>query len=163
MCWTSNKTPVFIKAKKDIVVYKLGRIKNDIFISQYRDYKYILNEKNPNIEIYSDGNRINEGYHSYSKNCFIEIADYNIYCIKNANLKFVRLFSQSTAICIGKFIIPKGTTYCINSEGGLVSENIIFVKSIAKKLLANKSYRFKYLECTYFNKIINELINFCKV
>lgn len=159
MCWTSNKTPVFIKAKKDIEVYKLGRIKNDVFISQYRDYKYILNEKNPNIEIYPDGNKINEGYHSYSKNCFIEIADYyNIYCIKNANLNFVGLFSSSTAICIGKFIIPKGTTYCINSNGELVSENIIFVKSIAKKLLANKSYRFKYLECTYFNKIINKLI-----
>lgn len=144
MCWI-GKGPAKI-AERDIIVYKLGYVIETIkeFRSLYQNYTYYPKRLNKVVTLVpvifttevsklqpSETGMIYEGYHSY----------------KSISLPFNRLDTSSRAILLGNireriglyndyyiatFIIPKGSTYYENSNGELVSSNIIYTGKYVK-------------------------------
>ena len=144
MCWIGTG-PARI-AERDIVVYKLGYITEPTkkFQSLYLNYGYYPKGLNKVITLVpitcgvklpqllsSDLGIIYSGYHSY----------------KSISLPFNRLGISSRFILLGNimeriqlynsyyiatFIIPKGSTYYENSNGELVSSNIIYTGKYLK-------------------------------
>lgn len=131
MCWVEFKSRCkgLKTASKDIEVYKSvlnvpGRIiqKPEGYCckSLFNHYIYERNQNNPEIWLrlvlvnhsmtndpLKDMYIVNEGYHSYT------------------SLAWLNYHNNSQHI-LAKFIIPKGSLYCINREGEVVSSKIIF-------------------------------------
>jgi hypothetical protein len=159
MCWKSNNL-IAKKADKDIVVYKMGFIKNNIFTSYYRDgFQYNKNNSNlPIIKIQVINTNciysIEKGYHCYSKYCQINLNKqyFNIYSISGVKIDYY-FYAD-----IGKFIIPKGTIYYENKDGEIVSEKLIFVKKIPFiEFKKYGYYRFKELDCNIIKKLYHKI------
>lgn len=136
MCWIGKYAPRV--ARRDITVYKLGRILENKFISLYQDYTYEIRGINEEITLISRVNpvfnplcMICEGYHSYT----------------SISMPYSKLGSFSRKIYLGKelstlwlcnnyyiatFIIPKGSDYLENVVGEIVSSNIIYTGKYVK-------------------------------
>lgn len=121
-------------AKKDLAVFKVGRLDNNNFVPHYHEfYRYKIGVKQPKIELlYNPETRsINCGYHSYKYAGFkiwepailssrINILiDLYVYPVIYSCLK-------TKPVIIGKFIIPKGSAYYKNRYNEIVSEQIKF-------------------------------------
>ena len=142
MCWVIKKTEYEANpskyhkvAKEDIIVYKIGKIKNKKFIpSFHHTFEYeskVTNKKNTLKFQAATDYTIEEGYHSYSKECSIE-KDLNLFSTKfilsvyrkiKCHDMLVEAYLDSE---IGKFIIPKGTEYYENEYGEIVSSQIVW-------------------------------------
>ena len=143
MCWEINKwaytqnTKKYRKvADKDIFVYKIGYKDGNGFSPYYRDeFIYNANMPNEEIKLYVNSSqvfdfRVDEGYHSYSEECYVRecITDnIDIYSPVSEKINnfdnYDEIYEQ---FAIGKFIIPKGTEYYENEDGEVVSSNIIW-------------------------------------
>lgn len=139
MCYTAKSKKERTKqiASKDILVYKVTALVDDHVESLYRDYKYLPNIINKHIKLHYKydiytyrhrglncvfkGHIIDKGYYSYinkeiAKN---DLSQYLIYaCVKYA-------VSPKPLVC-AECVIPKGTKYCVNKEGVVISETIIY-------------------------------------
>ena len=143
MCWTIDKE-VFDKntkkyrkvADKDIFVYKIGYKDGNGFSPYYRDeFIYNANMPNEEIKLYVNSSqvfdfRVDEGYHSYSEECYVRecITDnIDIYSPVSEKINnfdnYDEIYEQ---FAIGKFIIPKGSEYYENEYGEIVSSQIIW-------------------------------------
>lgn len=143
MCWridkkTFKKNPEKYHkiAEEDIVVYKFGlKIDGKFFPSYYPEFGYEPNSINEKVslKLIKKGGRvclgtyydyIDEGYHSYSRECGIinSFYDIGVYS-KNDSEKNLDFYWCEG---IGKFIIPKGSEYYENEDGEIVSSNIIW-------------------------------------
>ena len=144
MCWT-GKGPARI-AEKDIVVYKLGYVIETTkeFRSLYQNYTYYPKGLNKVVTLVpitcgvklpqllsSDLGIIYSGYHSY-KNISLPFNGLGF------SFRFILLGNIMERIglyndyYIATFIIPKGSTYYENSNGELVSSNIIYTGKYIK-------------------------------
>ena len=140
MCWSIDKNGLLKdlkecskKTAKDITVYKIGDIKEDKFIPYYHnDFYYLINKFNDEIKLkieeFDDKIIIGDGYHSYSKDCYIyQDSDNDGICICNdKNESFDTYISIIRANFIGKFIIPKGSVYYENEDGEIVSSQLVW-------------------------------------
>ena len=150
MCWRIDKRE-FNKfcgfynriADEDVVVYKFGVEKGVEFapMCYSTTFSYMPNVITEHISFnirnfLDDENKYNieieEGYHSYSGDCF--------FTYKPDTINDIVIFSQSystwpigafhffdnESYIIGKFIIPKGTEYFINHQGEIVSSQLIW-------------------------------------
>lgn len=124
MCFYRTKESKVLVAKRDIKVYKIGTYAdNDSFNPFYHnDFTYSVNQTVFENVDFTD--IIERGLHSY---IMCELApfatDMDLYSCGNF------LYSLSVlvyAIYLGKFIIPKGTTYCLNSNGEVVSDALVY-------------------------------------
>lgn len=140
MCYIANSKKERIKqtAAKDITVYKIAALIGDHLESIYYDYKYFPNIINKYIKLHYKkytyihkrlphafkGHVIYKGYYSYiNKELCISDLSYSIMC---ASVKY-GLYSKSTPLIVyAKCIIPKGTKYCINKKGIVISETLIY-------------------------------------
>lgn len=139
MCYIakSKKERTKYIANKDILVYKVAALVNNYCESVFRNYTYIPNVINKRTKLHYKhssyeyrheviahkfiGHTIDKGYHSYVKKelCVNNLYMYAAYaCVKY-------MFSYKPLICI-ECIIPKGTKYCLNKQGEIVSETIIY-------------------------------------
>lgn len=124
-------------ASKDILVYKVAILVDDHIESIYYDYKYLPNIINKHIKLHYKhikciythkrltrifkGHVIDKGYYSYINK---ELCTSNlVYYLAYASIKHG--FSYKP-IVYAECIIPKGTKYCINKEGIVISETIIY-------------------------------------
>lgn len=124
-------------ASKDILVYKAAILIDDYIESIYYDYKYLPNIINKHIKLHYKhikciykhkrlirvfkGHAIDKGYYSYINK---ELCTSNlIFYIGYASIKY--WFSYKPIVC-AECIIPKGTKYCVNKEGIVISETIIY-------------------------------------
>lgn len=144
MCWKIENHKYFNNPEKyhkiseeDIVVYKFGW-ENDgkFFPSYYPEFGYEPNSINDKVslKVIKEGrvcigtyyNYIDEGYHSYSRECGIinSFNDIGVYS-KNDSEKNLDYYDFDDPF-IGKFIIPKGSEYYENEDGEIVSSNIIW-------------------------------------
>lgn len=121
-------------AKKDLVVFKVGRLDNNNFVPYYHEfYRYKIGVKQPKIELlYNLGTRsIDCGYHSYKYAVFkiwepaILSSRINILIDLYVRPAIYNCLKTKPAI-IGKFIIPKGSAYYKNIYNEIVSEQIKF-------------------------------------
>ena len=125
MCFYKTKESKVLIAKRDIKVYKLGTYAgNDSFNPFfYKDFTYSVNQTV--FEKVDFTNRIIErGLHSY---IMCELAPFvtamDLYSCRN----FLYPISvPEYTIYLGEFIIPKGTTYCLNNKGEVVSDGLIY-------------------------------------
>lgn len=130
MCFWKSKESKILVAKGNIVVYKLGCFADsDIFNPAYNiDYCYYKN-KIAKENIYFDDNILRDGFHSYIT-CIVEVRNYTGYLFveitsPNKCLDNVLLLGKNNAF-LGKFIIPKGSTYCMNIANEVISNSIVY-------------------------------------
>lgn len=92
-------------ANEDIVCFKSGVRRNPswygtrpVFTSLFQGHVYVLQERQPEVELKPKGNHISEGYHSYTP-------DHTIVGLPRDSFSYLTLV---------KCIIPKGSTYYHN-------------------------------------------------
>ena len=143
MCFYKTKESKVLVAKRDIKVYKLGTYAdNDSFNPFfYKDFTYSVNLAV--FEKVEFTNRIIErGLHSYIMCELVPFGtDIDLYSCGNI------IYSISVpeyAIYLGEFIIPKGATYCLNRNGEVVSDVLIYTGKYVE-LKPYKQYNTKEL------------------
>ena len=125
MCFYKTKESKVLIAKRDIKVYKLGTYAdNDSFNPfYYDDFTYPVNQTVfENVEF---TNRIVErGLHSYIMCKLVPFAAAtDLFSCGNF---LYPLSTPAYAIYLGEFVIPKGVTYCLNRNGEVVSDVLVY-------------------------------------
>ena len=146
MCWTEIKNNINVQiANRDFKVYKI------VLDASKQSCKSIVKGFNytvdtlyniPTIESkvigpYCEKIKIERAYHSYTEIRFICNSTYYIH---NGIDKCKDMFFGKRGICIlfendwyiATFIIPKGATYIINTQGEVVSDKIIYTGKYIK-------------------------------
>ena len=143
MCFYKTKESKVLVAKRDIKVYKLGTYANNDSFNPffYKDFTYSVNLAV--FEKVEFTNRIIErGLHSYIMCKLVPFGtDIDLYSCGNI------IYSISVpeyAIYLGEFIIPKGATYCLNSNGEVISDVLIYTGKYVE-LKPYKQYNTKEL------------------
>ena len=122
MCFCYSKQSKVLRAKRDIVVYKIGVYAggdsfNPFF---YHEFEYPVNQIVFTEVKFTD--TINWGFHSYI-NCEL-VSPYNKINLYSCE-KLIHWISLQT-VYLGEFIIPKGATYCLNRYGEVVSDKLMY-------------------------------------
>lgn len=130
MCfWKSEESKVLV-AKRDITVYKLGCFASSnffhpIYITAYCYYKNKIVKE----DIYFDDDVLYKGFHSYI-NCIVKSSErlFHLFVRITSRNKYLDdiIYPRKDMAFLGKFIIPKGTTYCINMENEVISNSIVY-------------------------------------
>ena len=140
MCWMEIKDNINVQiADKDFEVYKIVLDANkQSCTSIVRGFNYTVGTlyaiptiESKVIDPYCGKIKIEKAYHSYTEVHFIWDSSYYIHC--GATICKDMLFGKR-GICIpfendwyiATFIIPKGSTYIINTKGEVVSDKIIY-------------------------------------
>ena len=140
MCWIEIKDNINVQiADKDFKVYKIVLDANKQSCTSFvRGFKYTVNTLYAipliKAEVFNrnyEEIKIEKAYHSYTEIHFICNSSYYIHC--GATIYKDVLFGKR-AVCIpfenkayiATFIIPKGSTYIINTKGEIVSDKIIY-------------------------------------
>lgn len=141
MCFYKTKESKVLVAKRDIKVYKIGAYaENDFFYPfVYRAFKYCVNRIVSTEVIFT--NIINWGFHSYI-NCELVSSYNNINLYSCGKLMFCIFLPD--IVYFGEFIIPKGATYCLNTNGEVVSDRLMYTGNYVK-IHSGKTYNSKGL------------------
>ena len=140
MCWTERLENTNIQiADKDIKVYKIVTCANkQSCVSVVKNFNYTANilYKIPTLEYDEIARKckilkIEKAYHSYTGIRFVYNSTFRVvkgvYRCKSIILGNKRmLMSFENDGYIATFIIPKGSTYIINTKGEIVSDKIIY-------------------------------------
>lgn len=143
MCfWKSEKSKV-LRAKRDIVVYKIGEFADkDTFIPYFMNsFTYKTSKK---CQICPDfkGRVIKVGFHSYINIIVTSFKSCQLYAIIKKNTKqksiisMYPIFQDQDTLYLGKFIIPKGAIYCVNELNEIVSNEMIYTGQYSSVLKA---------------------------
>lgn len=125
-------------AEKDIKVYKICVNTDHIAISYFQKYIYVPLEITHEINIIFVEefglNYVVNGYHSY-KSC-----KWSSHLSKHKELIAViedtyKTYYPKSHVVIAEFIIPKGTIYYENTNGEIVSNQIMFTGIIHKPII----------------------------
>lgn len=136
MCFWKSKQSKVLRAKRNIVVYKIGESANeDTFVPYFMDrFTYKANEW---YQICPDfkSRSITVGFHGYINIIVNLIKSYQLHAVirKNTGRKpMITIYSTlQGALYLGKFIIPKGAIYCVNDLNEIVSNKIIYTGQCA--------------------------------
>ena len=130
MCFWKSKQSKVLRAKRDIVVYKIGTVadKNTFvpyFVNSFiytTDIKY---QTSPDF----GSNLMIVGYHGYI-NIIITSSSVPVSVVIQKNTKdkpVISIYpSNYKSLYLGKFIVPKGAIYCVNELNEIVSNQIIY-------------------------------------
>ena len=142
MCFYKTKESKVLIAKRDIKVYKLGTYANNDSFNPffYKDFKYSVNlTVFENVEF---TNMIAQGLHSFLMCELVPFAlNVNLYSCRNL---ICYLSFTIYTVYLGEFIIPKGATYCLNSNGEVVSDSLMYTGNHIK-ITSGKAYNTKEL------------------
>ena len=143
MCWIGKNACRI--ARRDIAVYKMGSISENIFISLYQNYIYEIGKLNKDIVLVPDMRydingvfriedplcSIYRGYHSYTS-VSMSYSDLGL-CSRTIYLgKLPHTLWLKNYYYIATFIIPEGSNYFENDRGEIVSSNIIYTGKYIK-------------------------------
>ena len=140
MCfWKSKQSKVLI-AKRDIKVYKIGVYADEGIFKPffYQEFEYPVNQIVFTEVKFTD--TINWGFHSYI-NCEL-VSSYNNVKLYSCGKPI--LWVSLPTVYLGEFIIPKGATYCLNRNGEVVSDVLIYTGKYVE-LKPYKQYNTKEL------------------
>ena len=142
MCFYKTKESKVLIAKRDIKVYKLGTYANNDSFNPffYKDFTYSVNLiVFENVEF---TNMIAQGLHSFLMCELVPFAlNVNLYSCRNL---ICYLSLTIYTVYLGEFIIPNGATYCLNSNGEVVSDSLMYTGNHIKITL-DKAYNTKEL------------------
>lgn len=138
MCFYMTKESKVLVAKRGIKVYKIGTYadKGTFKPFFYSNFDYPANQLVVEPIIFADS--IEYGLHSYL-NCILYPlypAAVDLYTQKNLRYTLSLL---EYSIFLGEFLIPAGTLYCLNSNGEVVSNRLIYTGNYIK-VQPNKKY-----------------------
>lgn len=131
MCFCKTRLSKVLRAKRDIVVYKIGIEANKAIFTPYfmTKFSYIAGIKNttdPNFNI----SHINEGFHGYINIALTITVVTPVSVVIQKNTKDRSLINiyptNNELLYLGKFIVPKGAIYCVNESNEIVSNQIIY-------------------------------------
>ena len=143
MCWIGKNACRI--ARKDIAVYKMGSISENIFISLYQNYIYEIGKINKDIVLIPDMRyningvfriedplcTIYRGYHSYTS-IGMSYSDLGLYSRTIYLGKLPYTLWLKNYYYIATFIIPEGSNYFENDRGEIVSSSIIYTGKYLK-------------------------------
>ena len=132
MCFWKSKQSKVLRAKRDIVVYKIGNEANkNAFVPYFiNSFKYLTGIKCQTSTEFGN-NIIIEGYHGYI-NIAVTIAALTspVSAVIQKNTKdrpTISIYPTiNETLYLGKFIVPKGAIYCVNELNEIVSNQIIY-------------------------------------
>ena len=142
MCFIRTKESKVLVSKRGIKVYKIGTYADEsTFKPFFRSYfKYFTNQSVfENIQ-FTD--TINCGFHSYI-NCKL-VPFYNNVNLYSCGKLILGVCLLTDTVYLGEFIIPKGATYCLNNNGEVVSDSLMYTGNYIKITL-DKAYNTKEL------------------
>ena len=131
MCFCKTRLSKVLRAKRDIVVYKIGVKANKAIFTPYfiTKFSYIAGIKNttdPNFNI----SHINEGFHGYINIALTITVVTPASAVIQKNTKNKPTISiyptNNELLYLGKFIVPKGAIYCVNESNEIVSNQIVY-------------------------------------
>lgn len=131
MCFWKSKQSKVLRAKRDIVVYKIGESADEnTFVPYYvNNFTYKAGKKCQTVPDFK-GHIITVGFHSYINIIVTTIRAPQLHAAVQKNTEHKPIIStylifQGT-LYLGKFIIPKGAIYCVNESNEIVSNQIIY-------------------------------------
>ena len=142
MCFYKTKESKVLIAKRDIKVYKIGVYANEsIFKPFFRSYfEYSTNQIV--FEKVKFTNMIAQGLHGFLTCELVPFAlNVNLYSCRNL---ICYLSLTIYTVYLGEFIIPNGATYCLNSNGEVVPDSLMYTGNHIKITL-DKAYNTKEL------------------
>lgn len=136
MCFWKTERSKVLRAKRDIVVYKIGDFADeDTFVPYFMHSSTY--ETDAQCRVYPNFKKdiITVGFHSYINILVATVSSYQSRAIIQKNNKQKSLIAiyptfQET-LYLGKFIIPKGAIYCVNDSNEIVSNKIIYTGQYA--------------------------------
>ena len=142
MCFWKSKQSKVLRAKRDIVVYKIGVYADEGIFKPffYQEFEYPVNQIVFTEVKFTD--TINCGFHSYI-NCKL-VSFYNKVSLYSCRKLILWIFLPTNTVYLGEFIIPKGATYCLNRYGEVVSDKLIYTGNHIE-ITSDKIYNSKEL------------------
>lgn len=132
MCFYKTKESKVLVAKRGIKVYKIGIYADDAFFTPffYVAFKYPANKPvYEAVEFFSFA--IELGLHSYV-NCLLNsVFPHAIDLFTLGHLQYT-ISLLKYKVFLGEFIIPKGATYCLNRNGEVVSDVLVYTGKYIK-------------------------------
>lgn len=148
MCFTKTKESKLLTAKRDITVYKIGVSVDAQMFTPYfmTDYCYIRKALAEETVAFNKDS-IDKGLHSV-----LSVYGYNaslIRCIcffssNRNNFPFITVNTLCNNVYVGKFIIPRGSLYMVNSYNEVVSNRLIYTGKF-KRINKNEDFNVKEL------------------
>ena len=130
MCFWKSKQSKVLRAKRDIVVYKIGNEANkNAFVPYFIDrFKYLTGIKYQTFPDFGS-NFMVVGYHGYI-NTTITSSSVPISVTIQKTTKdkpVISIYpSNYEPLYLGKFIVPKGAIYCVNELNEIISNEMIY-------------------------------------
>lgn len=150
MFYKSKESKILV-AKRNIIVYKLGCFANsDIFNPVYNESYCYYKNKMTKENVYFNDVALFEGFHSYIT-CIVKTSKELAYLhdlwvnitTPNNHLNDMLLLHKDRAF-LGKFVIPKGSTYCMNIWNEVISNSIVYTGNYIK-LINNMNFNARDL------------------
>lgn len=138
MCFCKTKGSKILSAKRDIVVYKIGEFADKATFIPYFMVNFTYKTDNVYHTIVNfwnhNNNCILQGFHGYI-NIVVTLSTSKLaIAIRKNNTPKSLIAMYSTLIkklYLGKFIIPKGAIYCVNTFNEIVSNQMIYTGQYA--------------------------------
>ena len=147
MCFWKSKQSKVLRAKRDITVYKIGCFADEVRFYPYFMTTYMYRKKTPMHEcIEFNATHIDIGLHSLlSLQGVYNVSDENTLFLSNGNMfPFIITNVLYDNVYVGKFIIPKGSIYIVNSYKEVVSDTLIYTGKV-KYINKNENFNVKDL------------------
>lgn len=166
MCFRKTEKSKVLRAKKDIVVYKIGVEANKAIFTPYfmTNFSYIAgikNTTNSNFDISS----IKEGFHGYINIALTITVATPVTVVIQKNTKDKPIISIYPTInellYLGKFIVPKGAIYCVNELNEIVSNQMIYTgqySSVWRVFDTNLKELWKDIPKKEYNGILGNIV-----
>ena len=130
MCFWKSKQSKVLRAKRDIVVYKIGTVADkNIFVPYFvNNFIYTMGIKYRESPDFGS-NLMIMGYHGYI-NIIITSSSVPVSVVIQKNTKdkpVISIYpSNYEPLYLGKFIVPKGAIYCVNELNEIISNEMIY-------------------------------------
>lgn len=130
MCFYKTKQSKVLRTKKDIKVYKIGTYADKTVFKPffYNVFEYPTNQIVSEIVIFDT--IIEDGLHSYLNCVLYPLFSNAVDLYTPRSLQYT--IELSYQLFLGEFIIPIGATYCLNSNGEVVSDTLIYTGNYVK-------------------------------
>ena len=147
MCFNKTKESKLLIAKRDITVYKVGCFADKVRFYPYFMTTYMYSKEAPMRECVDfDRNSIDVGLHSLlSLQWICNSGTEDMFFFSNGSLyPFITTNVLYSNVYVGKFIIPKGSTYIVNCYNEVVSNTLIYTGNF-KHINKNEAFNVKEL------------------
>lgn len=147
MCFNKTKESKLLIAKRGITVYKVGCFADEVRFYSYFMTTYTYSRNAPMRECVDfDRNSIDIGLHSLlSLQGIYNSRTEDISFFSNGNLyPFIIINVLYNHVYVGKFIIPKGSTYIVNCHNEVVPNTLIYTGKF-KYINKNENFNIKDL------------------